>query len=159
MTLTNQAITHARANHGPYLAGFQELLRIPSISTDPNYNEEVARCAQCIVAELDRLGFKNCQAIPSQGHPVVYGEWLEAGPEKPTVLVYAHYDVQPVDPLELWHTPPFEPTVREGKLIARGVIDDKVGVYTNLKAFESMLAAEGTLPVNIKVFFEGEEEV
>ncbi|HEX8680785.1 MAG TPA: M20/M25/M40 family metallo-hydrolase, partial [Ardenticatenaceae bacterium] len=101
---------------------------------------------------------KQCKAIPSAGHPVVYGEWLEAGEDKPTVLIYAHYDVQPVDPIELWETPPFEPDVRDGKLYARGVVDDKAGVWVNLKALESILAATGTLPVNVKIFFEGEEE-
>jgi len=153
-----QAIAHAHANQANYLAGFEELLRIPSISTDPAYQAEIQRAADWIVEEMRRIGLNNCQAIPSDGHPVVYGEWLEAGEDKPTVLVYAHYDVQPVDPLELWETPPFEPTIRDGRLYARGTIDDKCGVFVNLKAIESIFESAGQLPVNIKVFFEGEEE-
>jgi acetylornithine deacetylase/succinyl-diaminopimelate desuccinylase-like protein len=153
-----QATTYADAHREAYLAGFKEFLQIPSISTDPAYQPEVQRAADWVVSEMNRIGLKNCRAIPSQGHPVVYGEWLEAGEDKPTVLVYAHYDVQPVDPLELWQTPPFEPTLRDGRLYARGVVDDKVGVFVNLKAFESIFETAGRLPVNIKVFFEGEEE-
>ena len=157
-TPIKKSIEHAHDNHEAYLNGFKELLSIPSISTDPAYKEEVRRAADWIVAETERIGLKNCRAIPSGGHPVVYGEWLEAGDDKPTILVYAHYDVQPVDPLELWDSPPFEPTIRDGRIYARGVIDDKAGVYVNLKALESILTATGELPVNVKVFFEGEEE-
>ena len=102
------------------MEGFQELLRIPSISTDPAYKAELERCAEWLVAEMTRIGLHNCRKIPTDGHPVVYGEWLEAGDDKPTVVIYAHYDVQPVDPLNLWATPPFEPTLRDGKLYARG---------------------------------------
>ncbi|HYF66314.1 MAG TPA: M20/M25/M40 family metallo-hydrolase, partial [Herpetosiphonaceae bacterium] len=100
----------------------------------------------------------NCQAIATAGHPVVYGEWLRAGPAAPTVLVYAHYDVQPVEPLELWETPPFEPDIRGGNLYARGAIDDKCGAFVNLVVFEALLATAGALPINIKLMFEGEEE-
>jgi acetylornithine deacetylase/succinyl-diaminopimelate desuccinylase-like protein len=153
-----KAVAHAHDNCERYLKGFSDLLRIPSVSTDPAYAEEVGRAAGWLVAEMERIGLANCQAMPSDGHPVVYGEWLEAGDDCPTVMVYAHYDVQPVGPLELWASPPFEPTVREGKLFARGAIDDKCGAYINLKAFESMFETSGSLPLNIKVFFEGEEE-
>ena len=154
----NKAIDYAHDNQDAYLEGFKELLAIPSISTDPEYKDEVQRCAEWVVVEMERVGLNNCQVLPSGGHPVVYGEWLEAGEDKPTLLVYAHYDVQPVDPLELWDSPPFEPMIRDGNIYARGVIDDKAGVFVNLKAIESMLTANGTLPVNLKVFFEGEEE-
>lgn len=140
------------------LATFSDLLRIPSISTDPAYRDDVGRCADWLVAECRRIGFERCQAIATAGHPVVYGEWLHAGPTAPTVLVYAHYDVQPVEPLELWETPPFEPSIRGGNLYARGAIDDKCGAFANLVAFEALLATAGTLPVNIKLMFEGEEE-
>ncbi|RMF77324.1 MAG: dipeptidase [Chloroflexi bacterium] len=153
-----KAVAHAHAQRDEYMTHYHELLRIPSISTDPAHKEDINRCAAWLVDELKRIGFNNCQAIPSDGHPVVYGEWLEAGDDKPTVLVYAHYDVQPVDPIDLWDSPPFEPTVRDGKLYARGSIDDKAGVWVNLKAFESMFAVDGKLPVNIKILFEGEEE-
>lgn len=153
-----QAIDHARANMETYKAGFNELLRIPSISTDPKYRPEIERCADWIVAEMDRIGFKNNRKIQTDGQPVVYGEWLEAGDDKPTLLVYAHYDVQPIDPIELWDSDPFEPTLRDGKLYARGVVDDKCGVWINLKAFETMFETDGKLPCNVKIFFEGEEE-
>lgn len=158
MDRIEKAVNHARSQHETVMAEFQELLRIPSISTDAAYKEEVLRCANWIVAEMERIGFQNCRAMPSDGQPVVYGEWLQAGESKPTVLIYAHYDVQPADPLELWDTPPFEPTIRDGKLFARGARDDKAGVFVTLKAFQSMFAADGTLPVNVKLFFEGEEE-
>lgn len=153
-----KAIEHARANRDQYLAGYHDLLRIPSVSTDPAYKADLERCADWIVAEMTRIGLKNCRKMPTDGHSMIYGEWLEAGDDKPTVLVYSHYDVQPVDPLDLWQTPPFEPTVRDGKLYARGSSDNKNGVWGNLKTFESILATEGRLPVNVKVLFEGEEE-
>jgi acetylornithine deacetylase/succinyl-diaminopimelate desuccinylase-like protein len=152
------ATNYAHANKEAYLKGFIELLTIPSISTDPAYKEDVHRAADWIVKDMQRIGLENCQTIPTEEHPVAYGEWLNAGEDKPTILVYAHYDVQPVDPLELWESPPFEPTIRDQRIYARGVIDDKAGVYLNLKAFESILASAGKLPFNLKVFFEGEEE-
>jgi len=153
-----QSIDYAHTNQERHLQKFHEFLRIPSISTDAAYAHEVQRAADWVVAELERLGFDNCETIPTDGLPVVYGEWLKAGDDKPTIIVYAHYDVQPVDPLDLWQSPPFEPELRDGKLYARGSVDDKSGVWGNLIAFESILNATGTLPVNIKVFFEGEEE-
>lgn len=160
MTSLQKALAYAQANRDQHTAGFHEFLSIPSISTDPAFQQELERCGSWVIAEMERLGFKNCHKIETAGHPVLYGEWLEAGEDKPTILIYAHYDVQPVDPLDLWVTPPFEPTVRDDKLFARGVIDDKCGVWANLKALESILAAEdGQLPVNVKLFFEGEEEM
>jgi acetylornithine deacetylase/succinyl-diaminopimelate desuccinylase-like protein len=154
-----QAIAHAQAHRQQYMAGFHELLRIPSVSTDPAHREDIARCASWLVEEMERIGLHHCRQIATDGHPVVYGEWLEAGAERPTVVIYAHYDVQPVDPLELWLSPPFQPTSRDGKLYARGSTDDKCGIWANLKAIESMLAVNGRLPVNVKLFFEGEEEM
>lgn len=156
--MITQAMQHARAHYDAYLERFKEFLRIPSIGGDPACDQDVQRAADWIVAELKRLGFQKCAAMSGAQHPVVYGEWLDAGKDKPTVLVYAHYDVQPVDPLTLWVSPPFEPTIRDNKLYARGVIDDKCGVYVHLKTFESLLATAGKLPVNIKLFFEGSEE-
>ncbi|MEO8395623.1 MAG: M20/M25/M40 family metallo-hydrolase [Chloroflexota bacterium] len=158
MTSAQPAIDHAHAHHEPYMARYLELLRIPSISADPSFEAEVDRCADWVRDEMERVGFKNCVKMPTAGHPVLYGEWLEAGADQPTVLIYAHYDVQPVDPLNLWTTPPFEPSFRDGKLYARGAIDDKAGVFANLKALESIFAVDGALPVNVKLFFEGEEE-
>lgn len=154
-----QAVAHAHAQRETYLTGFKELLSIQSVCTDLAYKAELERCAAWIVAEMTRIGLKNCHTMPTDGHPVIYGEWLDAGPDQPTVLVYAHYDVQPIDPIELWETPPFEPTLRDGKLYARGAIDDKCGVWANLKALESIFAVDGKLPINLKIFFEGEEEM
>ena len=153
-----QTIDHAHENAKTFVEGFQEFLKIPSISTDPNYKADIERCADWVIDEMKRIGFNNCRKIETEGQPVVYGDWLEAGESAPTLLVYAHYDVQPVDPVELWDSPPFEPTLRDGKLYARGVVDDKCGVWINLKAFESIFQTEGKLPVNVKLFFEGEEE-
>lgn len=158
MTPAQKAIEHAHANRESYMTGFQEFLRIPSVSTDPAYKADLERCADWLVEEMTRIGLKNCRKIATAGHPAIYGEWLDAGADKPTVLIYAHYDVQPVDPLDLWVTPPFEPTLRDGNLYARGAVDDKSGVFLNLKALESILAVDGKLPVNVKMFFEGEEE-
>jgi len=153
-----QSIAYARKHAERYLEQFKELLRIPSISTDPVYRADVARAADWIVIEMQRIGLKNAQAIPTAGQPVVYGEWLEAGAGRPTILFYAHYDVQPIDPLELWESPPFEPAVRQDKLYARGTVDNKCGAVVNLKAVESILRAVGELPINLKFIFEGEEE-
>ena len=153
-----QAIDYAHNQSDTNVEGFYELLRIPSVSTDPKYKADLERCADWVVAEMSRIGFNNSRKITTDGQPVVYGEWLEAGEDAPTLLVYAHYDVQPIDPIELWNSDPFEPTMREGKLYARGVVDDKCGVWLNLKAFESMFKTDGKLPVNVKLFFEGEEE-
>ena len=157
--MLEKALAYVKENEATFLEGYKELLRIPSISTDPAYQDDLLRCADWIVAEMARVGLHNCRRMATSGHPVVYGEWLEAGPDKPTVLVYAHYDVQPVDPLELWDSAPFEPSERDGRLYARGAIDDKSGVWANIKAIEAMFAAEGKLPLNVKVIFEGEEEM
>jgi len=153
-----KSVTFAREHSDRFLEQFKELLRIPSLSTDPAHKKDVSTAADWIVTEMQRIGLKNAQAIPTDGHPVVYGEWLEAGSESPTILFYAHYDVQPVDPLELWESPPFEPAIRQEKLYARGVIDNKCGVIVNLNAVESILETAGQLPVNLKFIFEGEEE-
>ena len=137
---------------------YKALLAFPSISADPAHAGDVCECADWIVGQLRGLGFDNCEAIETAGLPVVYGEWLHAGDDKPTVLVYAHYDVQPVDPLPLWHSEPFDGVIRDRKMIARGASDNKAGVWGNLKTFEALLRANGALPCNIKIMFEGEEE-
>jgi len=154
-----KAIEYARANQEKVLSGLVELLRIPSISTDSAYKADIERCADWVVGEMTRVGLKYARKFATAGHPVVYGEWLEAGADKPTIVIYAHYDVQPVDPLDLWETPPFEPAIRDGWLYARGACDDKCGVWGVLTALEAMFAANGSLPVNVKLFFEGEEEI
>lgn len=157
--MLQEAIEYAHANREHYRDQLFELLRIPSISTLSEHKPDIERAAQWLAADMARIGMKNARVIPTAGHPIVYGEWLEAGPGAPTVLVYGHYDVQPVDPLALWESPPFEPTVRDGEIYARGASDDKGQAFVHLKAIESMLAATGRLPVNVKIILEGEEEI
>lgn len=139
-----------------YLEELKDYIRIPSISTDPAYRDDVWRASDFLVGKMREAGL-TAERIETDGHPLVYGEWLGA-PGKPTLLFYGHYDVQPVDPVELWRNPPFEPTVEGDKLVARGSTDDKGQSYTHLKAVAAMLAERGSLPVNVKFLVEGEEE-
>ena len=154
----NSAIDYLQETQDKMMEEYKALLRFPSISADPDHADDIRACADWIVGQLQALGFDNCEAVETAGYPVVYGEWLKAGPDKPTVLVYAHYDVQPVDPLPLWHTEPFEGHIQDGKIFARGASDNKAGVWGNLKTFEALLKTTGALPVNVKIMFEGEEE-
>ncbi len=153
-----QVIAFAERNREAFLEGLKAFLGIPSISTDPAHHADVARCAQFVADELRRIGLEHVAVMPTPRHPVVYADWLHA-PGKPTVLFYGHYDVQPVDPVELWTTAPFEPSVRNGQLFARGATDDKGQVFINLKATEAHLRTTGRLPVNVKLIIEGEEEI
>jgi acetylornithine deacetylase/succinyl-diaminopimelate desuccinylase-like protein len=136
----------------------KDFLRIPSISTLPEHAGDVQRAAHFVAEKLTAAGMENVEVIPTGRHPLVYADWLHA-PGKPTVLCYGHYDVQPADPLELWHSPPFEPTIRNGNIYARGSADDKGQMYSHIKAIEALQAAHGKLPVNVKFLIEGEEEV
>ncbi|HEX7878025.1 MAG TPA: dipeptidase [Candidatus Eisenbacteria bacterium] len=146
-------------NADRFVAELTEFLRIPTVSAVPIHAPDVVRGAEWIAAHLERIGLTNVGIHPTPGHPIVYAEWLGAGPDAPTALVYGHYDVQPVDPLELWRHPPFEPT-REGvNLVARGATDDKGQVFTHVKAAEAWLHTTGRLPINVKYLIEGEEEV
>jgi acetylornithine deacetylase/succinyl-diaminopimelate desuccinylase-like protein len=133
-------------------------LRIPSVSARSEHAGDCAEAARFLATELTRLGFTTT-IEPTPGHPIVVGEWRQAGPEAPTLLIYGHYDVQPAEPLELWTSPPFEPTIRDGRLFARGSVDDKGQLYLHVKALEAHLATRGSLPVNVIVLAEGEEEV
>ncbi len=135
-----------------------ELLRIPSISTLPEHQPDVIRAAELVARRLRETGLENVEIIPTERHPLIYADWLHA-PGKPTVLCYGHYDVQPADPLSLWTTPPFEPTIRNGNIYARGAVDDKGQMYMHIKALEALRAVHGSWPVNIKFLIEGEEEV
>lgn len=141
-----------------FVEDLKAVLRIPSVSAQEKHREDVQRCARHIADHLKSLGMTRADVVPTAGHPVVYAEWLGA-PGKPTALLYGHYDVQPAEPLELWTTPPFEPTLRDGKLYARGAVDDKGQVYMHLKAIEAHMQVNGKLPINLKVVIEGEEEV
>lgn len=136
-----------------------EFLSIPSVSTDPERSGDVVRCANWLADHLRGIGLEHVEVLPTNGHPIVYAENLDAGEGAPTVLFYGHYDVQPVDPLNLWTNPPFEPVVRDGKIFARGATDDKGQVFLHIKAIEALLAVEGRLPVNVKLLIEGEEEI
>jgi acetylornithine deacetylase/succinyl-diaminopimelate desuccinylase-like protein len=136
-----------------------ELLRIPSVSAVSSHKADVHKAAEFLRDQFESIGLQDVQMFETAGHPIVYGSCLEAGPDKPTVLVYGHYDVQPPEPLELWETPPFEPTVRGDDVYARGASDDKGQAYTHVKALEAWLKTEGRLPVNIKIIIEGEEEI
>jgi acetylornithine deacetylase/succinyl-diaminopimelate desuccinylase-like protein len=145
-------------NRARLLDELKELIRIPSISTAPEHSSDVQRAAEYVANALRSAGMENVEIIPTAKHPLIYADWLHA-PGKPTVLCYGHYDVQPADPLELWTSPPFEPTERDGNLYARGTADDKGQMYSHIKAIEALRAGGGTLPVNIKFLIEGEEEV
>jgi acetylornithine deacetylase/succinyl-diaminopimelate desuccinylase-like protein len=148
-----------KENQQRFLSELKDLLRIPSVSTLPQHKEDLLRAAQFLADELKRIGMENVEIIPTAGHPLVYCDWLKAA-GKPTVLSYGHYDVQPPDPLDEWKSPPFEPTERNGNIYARGAVDDKGQMYMHVKALEAlMMAGKGTLPVNVRVLLEGEEEV
>ena len=151
------ALIYASERRDTFVEELKEFLRIPSISTDEEYFEDVRRGADWLVDQLTRIGVDAAERCETGGHPIVLAEH-RAGDELPTVLIYGHYDVQPPDPLELWTTPPFEPRVRDGKLYARGSCDDKGQLFMHVKAVESYLASGLPLPVNVKFLIEGEEE-
>jgi acetylornithine deacetylase/succinyl-diaminopimelate desuccinylase-like protein len=182
--MTESAITFAKDNAPRFVEELKALLRIPSVSTDPAHAADTRRAAEFVAAELRRIGMENVRLIETStpelilaygvgpglvvparnGHPLVYADYLHAadvdGKAATTVLLYAHYDVQPPDPLDEWKSPPFEPTERDGNIYARGAVDDKGQLWMHVKALESLLAAcAGKLPINIRVIIEGEEEV
>jgi acetylornithine deacetylase/succinyl-diaminopimelate desuccinylase-like protein len=154
----DNVIDFINVNRDRYLDELKALLAIPSISALPQHAGDVRRCAEWCADEMRRIGLQNVRLIDTPGHPVVYGDWLGA-PGAPTVLFYGHYDVQPVDPLDLWESPPFEATVRDGEIYARGSADDKGQVFMHFKAIEAHLKQNGRLPVNMRIILEGEEEV
>jgi acetylornithine deacetylase/succinyl-diaminopimelate desuccinylase-like protein len=157
--MPTEALQFARENQARFVDELKDLLRIPSISTLPEYSSDVRHAAEVLAAELNRIGMEHVEVIETSGHPLVYADWLHAK-GKATCLCYGHYDVQPPDPLEEWTTPPFEPAERNGNIYARGAVDDKGQMYMHIKALESLLQAnEGKLPLNIRIILEGEEEV
>ncbi|MFN0157102.1 MAG: dipeptidase [Bacteroidota bacterium] len=151
-------LSYIDQNKDRYLAELKDLLAIPSVSTKTENTGDIKRCAQWVASHMGIVGLQNVQIFATGGHPVVYADWLNA-PGKPTVLLYGHYDVQPPEPLELWTSPPFEATIRDGNLFARGSADDKGQVFIHLKSIEAYLKNTGALPVNIKLLIEGEEEI
>lgn len=148
---------YLETNKQRFLDELLDLLRIPSVSADSKFKGDVRRAAEFVRDKLTAAGLENARLYETPGHPVVYAEKI-VDAARPTVLVYGHYDVQPADPYELWHTPPFEPTIRNERIYARGACDDKGQFYMHIKAIEAMLATDG-LPCNVKVMIEGEEEV
>jgi len=152
------ARTYASENRRRFLDELTSLIRIPSVSAVPKHRDDVARAAGWLQDHLAELGFR-AELIPIEnGHPIVYADWMQAA-GKPTVLFYGHYDVQPVEPVELWISPPFEPMIRDENLFGRGASDDKGQVFAIIKALESILRSTGTLPLNVKFLIEGEEEL
>jgi acetylornithine deacetylase/succinyl-diaminopimelate desuccinylase-like protein len=151
-------IDHIQSRRDQYVEELKAYLAIPSISALPQHGADVRRCAEWTRDELTRIGLENVKLIETPGNPVVHGDWLHA-PGAPTILFYGHYDVQPVDPLHLWESPPFEATIRDGEIYARGAADDKGQIFMHFKAIEAHLKQTGRLPVNIRVVIEGEEEV
>jgi acetylornithine deacetylase/succinyl-diaminopimelate desuccinylase-like protein len=152
-------IEYARANQDRFLAELVEFLSIPSVGAQPEHKPDIERAAAWLRDRLLAAGFCQAEVMPTTGHPVVYAEWLAAGPNAPTLLVYGHYDVQPPDPLGEWATPPFKPTVLGDDLFARGASDDKGQLYAHVKAVDAFKETQGTPPVNVKCIFEGEEEI
>jgi acetylornithine deacetylase/succinyl-diaminopimelate desuccinylase-like protein len=158
MPLAKDLEAHFSANESRSRDELFDLLRIPSVSARTEHNADTARAADWIASSIRTIGM-TATVHPTRGHPIVVGEWRNAKPGAQTVLVYGHYDVQPAEPLELWDSPPFEPTVRDGKIYARGSVDDKGQLYLHIKALQAHLATRGSLPVNVIVLAEGEEEV
>jgi len=157
------AVGFAKANGERFVEELKALLRIPSVSTAPEHVGDVRKAAEFVADGLRQVGMENVRLIETstaerEGHPLVYGDWLKA-PGKPTVLLYGHYDVQPAEPLDEWKSAPFEPEIRDGNIYARGAVDDKGQMWMHVKALESLMTAEGGLPVNVRVIVEGEEEV
>ncbi|MBI4674860.1 MAG: dipeptidase [Chloroflexi bacterium] len=157
MPQSTDAIAYAARHRARFLQELQEFVAIPSVSTLSEHQADMRRAAEWVAAQMRSIGLENVAILPTGGHPVVYSEWLHA-PSKPTVLVYGHYDVQPVDPLNEWNTPPFTPTIQGDNLYGRGASDMKGNVHETLKALEA-LRHTGGIPLNVKVLIEGEEEI
>jgi len=149
---------YLQEHNDQHLEELLDFLRIPSISSLPENAGDVETAARWVAGRMESAGIEAVKVLPTGGHPVVYGEWLHA-PGKPTVLIYGHFDTQPVDPLDLWETPPFEPALRDGRIYARGASDDKGNMFVPIVTAEAMLKTSGALPVNVKFIFEGQEEI
>lgn len=158
MTLES-AVAYARTHQSRFLEELCQFLKIPSISTLSQHHTDVLAAAAWLTNALTQIGLKHVQQIETAGNPVVYADWLHAGPDAPTVLIYGHYDVQPAEPLAAWQSPPFDPVVRNGRLYARGASDNKAQHFSHIKALEAILKTADKLPLNVKICFDGEEEV
>src|SRR5271165_2980071 len=152
--MSSAAISYARENQQRFLEELKALLRIPSVSTAEEHKADVLKAADVVAADLKRIGFEHVEIIRTQGHPLVYADWLHAA-GKPTALCYAHYDVRPAEPLDEWLTPPFEPTERNNNVYARGAVDDKGQLWMEVKAIEALMKGHnGKLPLNLKFIIE-----
>ncbi|MFN2249667.1 MAG: dipeptidase [Candidatus Promineifilaceae bacterium] len=154
-----EVLKFAEENKDQNLQELLTFLSIPSVSTQPEHKSDVKKAAQWLAANMEEAGLENIKIIENGGHPLVYSDWLHAGDNAPTVLIYGHYDVQPAEPFELWNSPPFEPQLRDDFIYARGVSDDKGQLFIHVKAVEAYLKTSGKLPVNVKFIVEGEEEI
>src|SRR5947199_328844 len=157
--MASAAVDFARQNQQRFLNELKDLLRIPSVSTAPEHKTDVQRAADYVASELRRIGMENVEVVQTKGHPLIYADWLHAA-GKPTALCYAHYDVQPPDPLNEWISPPFEPAERNNNLYARGAVDDKGQLWMQVKAVEALMRGYGgKLPINVKFSIEGVVDV
>lgn len=159
MDSREKAVEYANQHREAFLDDFIAFLRIPSISTLEEYKEDIQRAAEWVAGQLEGCGLESVSIIPTNKHPIVFGEWLKAGVNSPTILIYGHYDVQPADPIELWETDPFEPEIIGDKIYARGASDMKSLVLASIKALSSIARTSSEFPINIKVLIEGEEEI
>src|ERR1051326_3719313 len=159
MDVPAKVLEHLSRNQENHLAELQDLVRIPSVSADPAYKGDVEKVANWLMARLNRAGLENIRLVPPSGYPSVVADWLHAGPDVPTLLVYGHYDVQPAKKSDGWKYEPFEARVADGRIWGRGTTDDKGQLYCHLLAAEAWVKGDGRLPVNLKFVFEGEEEV
>src|SRR5690625_4982675 len=159
MDVIQAVIDYLEKESDNYIKTLEQFLRIPSVSTDSTYKEQMKEAATFVEEYVEKIGFPHVEQIDTGGHPCVYAYYDKAGEDAPTVLVYGHYDVQPVDPLDEWKSEPFSPDVRNGRLYARGASDDKGQVFMHLAVFEAYFKTKGKFPLNVKVCIEGEEEI
>jgi acetylornithine deacetylase/succinyl-diaminopimelate desuccinylase-like protein len=157
-SMISSSKAHLLAQRERYVDELRQFVSIPSIGALPEHAGDVQRAAEWVVARMTAAGLEGARVMPTAGHPCAYGEWLHAAGQ-PTVLIYGHFDVQPADPLDLWATPPFDPSIREGRLYGRGASDDKGNMLAPILAIEAVLRSAGQLPLNVKCFFEGQEEI
>jgi acetylornithine deacetylase/succinyl-diaminopimelate desuccinylase-like protein len=155
---SSRPLAYAKASQEWFVTELKEFVSFPSVSARPENAGDMVQCAEWLAKHLRRIGMQRVRVTSTRGHPLVYGEWID-DPRRPTVIIYGHYDVQPADPLDQWRSPPFAPLVRENNIYGRGASDDKGQLFAHLKALESCLRTTGTLPVNVKCLFEGEEEI
>ena len=151
--------TYLDQNQSRFVGELVDFVRIPSVSALDEHFNDVVKAGNWVVERLKAAGIANARLMKTETHPVVYGELLTAGKNKPTILIYGHFDVQPADPFELWDNPPFEPKIKDGKIFGRGASDDKGNMLAPILAIEALLKTTGSLPVNVKLFYEGQEEI